>query len=214
MGSGNKGCCFFEFKYKNLSYGFCSCHLPAGQNKKNFLDRKELIKHILDFKVNKNINEFYKNDFFFIFGDLNFRTKKFGLVDLQNHVKIISSENKIVKNGKKKKNFRFSLDILMKKKDKDKKNKEKNEENSNIDNTFDEKINEKEKVISDKTMNGFDYNKKKDKEKNKKDNKEFDTKSSKSYFYKYDPNEEDKDIERFSANIIVPDTINKILGYA
>ena len=165
MGSGNKGCCFFEFKYKNLSYGFCSCHLPAGQNKKNFLDRKELIKHILDFKVNKNINEFYKNDFFFIFGDLNFRTKKFGLVDLQNHVKIISSENKIVKNGKKKKNFRFSLDILIKKKDK--KNKEKNGENSNIDNTFDEKINEKEKNISNKTMNEFDYNKKKDKEKNK-----------------------------------------------
>ena len=56
--------------------------------------------------------------------------------------------------------------------------------------------------------------KKEDKQQNKNDNKEFETKSSKSYFYKYDPNDEDKDIERFSANIIVPDTINKILGFA
>ena len=115
MGCGNKGCCFLDFEYKKLSYGFCSCHLPAGQNIKNFLDRKETFKHILDFQVNKNICEFYKNDFFFIFGDLNFRTKKFGLVDLQNHIKIILSENKFNKDEKKKKNFRFSLDSNTKK---------------------------------------------------------------------------------------------------
>ena len=136
MGCGNKGCCFLDFEYKNLSYGFCSCHLPAGQNKKNYLDRKETFKHILDFKVNKNIYEFYKNDFFFIFGDLNFRTKKIGLIDLQNHIKIILSENKLNKDYKKKKNFRSSLDIPQKKnkdKDKDKNKRDKSIEKISCD---------------------------------------------------------------------------------
>ena len=157
MGCGNKGCCFFEFKYKNASYGFCSCHLPAGQNKKNFLSRKEVFKHILDFKVSKNINEFYKNDFFFIFGDLNFRTKKFGLVDLQNHVKIVLSETKIVsKNGKKKKNFRFSLDFT-KKKDKNKKNKDKKEGDTSSGKSPDEKKTKEkeEKEIKDDYSNYY-----------------------------------------------------------
>ena len=33
-------------------------------------------------------------------------------------------------------------------------------------------------------------------------------------FYVYDPNDEDKDIGKYSANIINPDEIDKILGYA
>ena len=32
-----------------------------------------------------------------------------------------------------------------------------------------------------------------------------------NFFYKYDPNDEDKEIGKFSANIIVPDTIKNIL---
>ena len=139
MGCGNKGCCFLDFEYKKLSFGFCSCHLPAGQNKKNFLDRKETFKHILDFQVNKNIYEFYKNDFFFIFGDLNFRTQIFGLVDLQNHIKIILGENKFNKDGKKKKHFRFSLDSNAKK-NKNKHKKEKSKDNLYSENLFDKKI--------------------------------------------------------------------------
>ena len=141
MGCGNKGCCFFDFNYKKYSYGFCSCHLPAGQNKKNYLDRKEVFRQILDFNVNKNINEFYKNDFFFIFGDLNFRTQKIGLIDLQNHIKIIMGESKYNKDGKKKKNFRFSLEFTKKHKNKDKdkdkeihkdKNRRKNTKSDNL----------------------------------------------------------------------------------
>ena len=122
IGLGNKGCCFFDFEYKGYSYGFCSGHLPAGQKEKNFKDRKEIFKHILDFRVNNNDYEFYKNDFFFIFGDLNFRTNKIGLIDLQNHIKCIIGDMKGDKDGKKKKNFRFSLDFnLNKKKEKIKK---------------------------------------------------------------------------------------------
>ena len=111
IGLGNKGCCFFEVKYKNLAFGFCSCHLPAGQKEKNYINRKETFKHILDFQVNKEY-EFYKNDIFFIFGDLNFRSQKIGLIDLQNHVKI--SENSTKKNTKDLKNkniLRHSVDI-------------------------------------------------------------------------------------------------------
>ena len=161
MGCGNKGCCFFEFHYKNLSYGFCSCHLPAGQNKKNFLNRKETFKHILDFKVNKNNYEFYKNDFFFIFGDLNFRTKKIGLVDLQNHIKIILSERKSLKEEKHNKNIRFSLELNPKK------ILSKHKKLQSGDISFDEKIYEKDRehgnVSSDKNMNSYNYKKKKEK---------------------------------------------------
>ena len=125
MGCGNKGCCFLDFEYKGASYGFCSAHLPAGQKQKNFNDRKEVFRDILDFKVNGNEYEFYKNDFFFIFGDLNFRTQKIGLINLQNHIKIILGDLKYNQEGfKKKKNFRFSLDFYINKnKEKPKKKK-------------------------------------------------------------------------------------------
>ena len=125
MGCGNKGCCFLDFEYKGASYGFCSAHLPAGQKQKNFNDRKEVFRDILDFKVNGNEYEFYKNDFFFIFGDLNFRSQKIGLINLQNHIKIILGDSKFNQEGyKKKKNFRFSLDFYINKnKEKPKKKK-------------------------------------------------------------------------------------------
>lgn len=179
MGCGNKGCCFFDFEYKKKSYGFCSCHLPAGQNKKNFLDRKETFRHILEFKVNKNIYEFYKNDFFFIFGDLNFRTKKLGLVELQNHIKIIMGENKY-KAVKKKKSFRFSFDFSNKKvknktKDKDKEEEEKKKQRKNLqsDNLFEIKI--PDNIESRKIKEVHKINKSTDKkiDKNKKDKEDY-----------------------------------------
>ena len=173
MGCGNKGCCFFDFKYKNYSYGFCSCHLPAGQNKKNYLDRKEVFRQILDFNVNKN-SEFYQNDFFFIFGDLNFRTQKLGLVDLQNHIKIITGESKYYKDGKKKKNYRFSLDFPKinknKDKDKDKENhKEKKRRNNTKSGSFsdiqildnienDKNLETNQTIKKDKEINYDNYN--------------------------------------------------------
>ena len=91
MGCGNKGCCFLNFQYKSKKFGFCSCHLPAGQKEKNLINRKGTFNQILDFRVGKSEEEFKKNDFYFIFGDLNFRTKKIGLDNLKNHIKIISS---------------------------------------------------------------------------------------------------------------------------
>ena len=94
MGYGNKGCCFLNFEYKGKKYGFCSSHLPAGQKQKHLINRKDTFNHILDFKVGKSEIEFKKNDFYFIFGDLNFRTVKIWLVNLKNHAKIISAEPK------------------------------------------------------------------------------------------------------------------------
>ena len=101
MGCGNKGCCFLNFEYKKKSYGFCSCHLPAGQDEKNLISRKELFNQILQFKVGNNKKNFQENDYFFIFGDLNFRTIKLGLVSLQNHIRILSSERKEKEDKKK-----------------------------------------------------------------------------------------------------------------
>ena len=94
MGCGNKGCCFLNLEYKRKKFGFCSCHLPAGQKEKNLINRKDTFNHILDFKVCKTENEFKKNDYYFIFGDLNFRTVKIGLINMKNHIKIISAEKK------------------------------------------------------------------------------------------------------------------------
>ena len=159
MGCGNKGCCFLDFEYKGASYGFCSAHLPAGQKQKNFNDRKEVFRDILDFKVNGNEYEFYKNDFFFIFGDLNFRSQKIGLINLQNHIKIILGDSKNNQEGyRKKKNFRFSLDFYINKnKEKPKKKKMERICSENVF-TNKAKNNKTEGNTNSSYKDDFDYN--------------------------------------------------------
>ena len=78
---GNKGSCFVEFEYENKTYGFNNGHLAAGEKIKNNNERKINLVEILEHKSNKNTNEFYMNDFYFILGDLNFR--------VNNNIKII-----------------------------------------------------------------------------------------------------------------------------
>ena len=92
MGCGNKGCCILNFEYKGKNYGFCSCHLPSGEKQKNLINRKDTFNRILNCKLGDI--EFRKNDFFFIFGDLNFRTAKIGLQNLKEHLKLGSDELK------------------------------------------------------------------------------------------------------------------------
>ena len=108
MGCGNKGCCFLDFEYKGKSYGFCSCHLPAGQKEKNLISRKDTFNNILNFNVGKSQKNFKKNDYFFIFGDLNFRTIRIGLISLKNHIKILSADKKAMEDKK-----RMSRNSLM-----------------------------------------------------------------------------------------------------
>ena len=163
MGCGNKGCCFLDFEYKGASYGFCSAHLPAGQKQKNFNDRKEVFRDILDFKVNGNEYEFYKNDFFFIFGDLNFRSQKIGLINLQNHIKIILGDSKFNQEGyKKKKNFRFSLDFYINK------NKEKPKKKK-MDRICSENVfaNKSKNIKTERSRNSYEKDKNKNKSKDK-----------------------------------------------
>ena len=93
MGCGNKGCCIINFEYKGKNYGFCSCHLPSGQKEKNLINRKDTFNHILNCKLGDI--EFKNNDFFFIFGDLNFRTDKAGLQKLKNYLRITPINTKI-----------------------------------------------------------------------------------------------------------------------
>ena len=159
MGCGNKGCCFLDFEYKGASYGFCSAHLPAGQKQKNFNDRKEVFRDILDFKVNGNEYEFYKNDFFFIFGDLNFRTQKIGLINLQNHLKIIAGDKE---GNKKKKNFRFSLDFYINKSKE--KAKKKKMDRMCSENVF---INKTKSNKAERNTNSYEKDKNKTKNKSK-----------------------------------------------
>ena len=92
MGCGNKGCCILNFEYKGKNYGFCSCHLPSGEKQKNLINRKDTFNRILNCKLGDI--EFRKNDFFFIFGDLNFRTAKIGLQNLKEHLRLGSDELK------------------------------------------------------------------------------------------------------------------------
>ena len=95
---GNKGSCFVEFEYDNKTYGFNNGHLPAGEKVKKNEERKnnliEILNHkslsmensLLNLRQSKNKSssfissnyynaskEFYMHDFYFIFGDLNFR---------------------------------------------------------------------------------------------------------------------------------------------
>ena len=93
MGYGNKGCCIINFEYKGKNYGFCSCHLPSGEKEKNLINRKDTFNHILNCKLGDI--EFKKNDFFFIFGDLNFRTDKTGLQKLKNFLRITPVNTKL-----------------------------------------------------------------------------------------------------------------------
>ena len=68
---GNKGNITVQFKYKEFFFGICVAHLIAGENEEKFNHRLNELKFILTQKTKNKV--FYKNDFYFIFGDLNFR---------------------------------------------------------------------------------------------------------------------------------------------
>ena len=71
---GNKGYCICQFNLKGKYFGFCSGHLCSGETKVNLEQRQKELKSIFEFtNHNFKINKFISNDYFFIFGDLNFR---------------------------------------------------------------------------------------------------------------------------------------------
>ena len=72
---GNKGYILYEFKYKKKSFSFCTGHLTSGQTDRNYQDRVNLLIDILNHKWDKNSNKLFQNDFYFLFGDMNFRVK-------------------------------------------------------------------------------------------------------------------------------------------
>ena len=72
---GNKGSLFYEFTYKNKNFSFCTGHLSAGANSKKLNERTKQLINILNHQNDKNSCKFYQNNFYFIFGDLNFRIK-------------------------------------------------------------------------------------------------------------------------------------------
>ena len=88
---GNKGYIISQFNFKGKNFGFCSGHLNAGENKENLEQRQKEIKSIFDFNNFNSKNKFILNDFFFIFGDLNFKID-FYKEDITNENSIKPSE--------------------------------------------------------------------------------------------------------------------------
>ena len=127
---GNKGSCYVEFEYDKKTYGFNHGHLAAGGKNKNNQKRKDNLIQILNYKSNKNEDEFYMKDFYFILGDLNFR--------VNNNISIIhnwlfnlkfSSPQPTNQENPKEKEIKKNIDINME-------DTKENEENENIENIF------------------------------------------------------------------------------
>ena len=74
--SGNKGYLMLQFNFKNKYFVFTTGHLTAGENKENLTQRQNELNSILTtYFSNSKRPEYLLNDFYFIFGDLNFRIK-------------------------------------------------------------------------------------------------------------------------------------------
>ena len=72
---GNKGYISYEFEFKNKKFAFCSGHFPSGEKDKNIQKRENILTDILNHKIDNNSKKIYENDYYFIFGDMNFRVK-------------------------------------------------------------------------------------------------------------------------------------------
>jgi hypothetical protein len=72
--SGNKGYCMLQFCYNNKYFCFTTGHFCAGESKENFNQRKNELTSILTSNISSSKKPKYNsNDYYFIFGDLNFR---------------------------------------------------------------------------------------------------------------------------------------------
>lgn len=67
---GNKGSCVLQFKLFNKTFGFSNGHYACGEE--NNQKRKKDLEKVVTTKGDLT-NQFIDNDFWFIFGDLNFR---------------------------------------------------------------------------------------------------------------------------------------------
>ena len=90
--TGNKGYIVYNFTYKKANFAFCGGHLLSGEKEKEYTQRKLDLIEILNNSNDKGM-KFYKNDFYFIFGDLNFRVKDEKLIDLHNWSKKLNLKN-------------------------------------------------------------------------------------------------------------------------
>ena len=68
---GNKGSCNIKFEYRRKSFAFSVGHLSEGET--NNKSRIKEMNKILNNNFDSDIIKFSDNDYWFIFGDLNFR---------------------------------------------------------------------------------------------------------------------------------------------
>ena len=110
---GNKGYIIYEFKYKKRTFAFCTGHLTAGEKKDKSQNRIDQLTDILKYQSDKNSKRIFQNDFYFLFGDMNFRVnvdKKefYDEIDKLNN----QEEEKKNKKNKLRKSLILSEDIL------------------------------------------------------------------------------------------------------
>ena len=93
---GNKGYIIIEFTYNTKTFAFCTGHLEAGEKDKNYQSRVDQLVDILKYKNNnnKNANRIFQNDYYFLFGDMNFRVK----VDREEFFEKVNKINNIPSN--------------------------------------------------------------------------------------------------------------------
>ena len=73
---GNKGYIIYEFKYKKRTIAVCTGHLTSGEEDNKCQDRLDQLTDILSYRGGDNkSNRIFQNDFYFLFGDMNFRVK-------------------------------------------------------------------------------------------------------------------------------------------
>jgi len=111
---GNKGNITVEFKYKEFHFGICVAHLIAGSSEEKFIHRLNELKFILTQKIKNNF--FYLNDFYFIFGDLNFRLNTEDFFKLINQIESKEIEKKQLEKYKDKLIEHDTLNIYLYKK--------------------------------------------------------------------------------------------------
>ena len=68
---GNKGSCNIKFEYSRKSFAFSVGHLSDGETSNK--SRIKQLNKIINNNIDNDIVKFSNNDFWFIFGDLNFR---------------------------------------------------------------------------------------------------------------------------------------------
>ena len=171
---GNKGSLFYEFTYKNKNFSFCTGHLSAGTSSKKLNERTKQLINILNHQNDKNSCKFYQNNYYFIFGDLNFRIKTSKKLFFN---KVDEINNYYMSDKQESEDLHFFLQVK-----KEIENKEEERSKSSIIKKIDNMNYSDEEDDSDEDKKDNDKDKNQDPKNNTKKNRKINEEQLKSYF--------------------------------